>query len=140
MLKVDGQISIPKSELTFTFARSPGPGGQNVNKVNTKAVLRWNVVASDSLPPGVKQRFRTAFANRISQTGDLVLASHEYRDQSRNIAQCLEKLRTMILKIASAPKRRVVTRPTAGAKRRRLSDKKRQGEKKQSRHRGSADE
>src|SRR5690348_4094343 len=97
MLDVNDRIHIPDDEFHWAFARSGGPGGQNVNKVASKAVLHWNVAASPSLPPDVKERFRAQQHRRINAEGELVLSSERYRDQPRNVEDCLEKLRSMIV-------------------------------------------
>ena len=86
MLDVNDRISIPLRELEFEFSRSGGPGGQNVNKTNTRASLRWNVTATHSLPHSVKERFRKKYNRRISQKGDFVLHSQRFRDQGKNVA------------------------------------------------------
>lgn len=128
------------SEFEFTYSRSPGPGGQNVNKVNSKAQLKWDVSQTNSLPPEVLLRFKTKFANRINREGALVLASHRFRDQARNVDDCLEKLQEMILQAVAVPRTRHATRPTKGSVRRRLGTKKLQSEKKQSRRQSSSDD
>ncbi|MBI5759118.1 MAG: aminoacyl-tRNA hydrolase [Planctomycetales bacterium] len=134
---IAGRIRVPLEEFEFSFARSGGPGGQNVNKVNSKAVLRWPVVASPSLSPEVRERFVKRFANRITTDGDLVMNSQEHRDQPSNVAECLEKLRQMLLAVATIPKPRRATKPTRGSKQRRRKDKQIQSRKKESR-RGTA--
>ncbi|MBN2022175.1 MAG: aminoacyl-tRNA hydrolase [Pirellulales bacterium] len=133
MLIVNARLKIPLAEFTFTFARSPGPGGQNVNKVNTKAQLRWAIGRSPSLPETVRQRFLAKHANRVTSQGDLLITSSRYRDAGRNVADCLEKLRAMLAEAAVAPRPRRATRPTAGSVRRRLDAKRRQSEKKRRR-------
>ena len=133
MLRVNHFIEIPETEFEFTFARSGGPGGQNVNKVNSKAVLHWNVEATTRLPPGIRLRFLTKFRNRISKDGALVLHSQKYRDQGRNVADCLDRLREMILSVVAPPVKRRPTKPSRGAKQRRLKDKKEKSDKKRSR-------
>jgi ribosome-associated protein len=135
-LVVNADISIPAAELIFTFARSAGPGGQNVNKVNTKAVLRWRVVDTPSLPPAVRARFLAKYGNRVNADGELVLASDEHREQGRNLTACREKLRTMIAAVLTPPRRRIKTRPSRGAVERRIESKQRQSEKKQGRKGG----
>ena len=125
MLKVNETIRIPLRELRFGFSRSGGPGGQNVNKTNTRASLRWKVRATRNLPKAVQARFCDQYSRRISQGGELVIHSQRFRDQGRNVADCLERLREMILAVLLAPKKRVPTRPTKAAKERRLGTKKR---------------
>ena len=112
MLKITPNIQIPTTELQFTFARSPGPGGQNVNKVNSKAVLKWDVRQSTVLPHAVKTRFLAKFSRRISKAGLLIVTSHRYRDQGRNVADCLAKLREMIDSVLKAPVIRKKTKPS----------------------------
>lgn len=135
MLIVSRRIRIPLREFHFQFARSGGAGGQNVNKVNTKAVLRWAVSRSPSLPADVRDRFLARHGRRITREGELVLASQRFRDQGRNVADCLEKLRQLIEEVAAPPKRRRPTRPTKAAKERRLDEKHRRSERKKRRGR-----
>lgn len=133
MLVVDDRISIPLAEFEFSFARSPGPGGQNVNKVNSKALLKWAIKDSSSLPETVKQRFLTKFSRRISKEGFLIISSSRYRDQARNVDDCTNKLKELILSVAEEPKIRKKRRPSAAAKQRRLNEKKKISERKQGR-------
>ncbi len=137
MLEVTHNLKIPEEELSFTFVRSGGPGGQNVNKVATKAVLRWQVMASASLPEEVRQRFVARYRGRISAEGDLVLTSQRFRDARRNAADCREKLRAMLREAAVPPKRRRATRPTRGSVERRLAAKQRRSQVKRQRQRGA---
>ncbi len=139
-LIVSDQIVIPSGELRFTYARSSGPGGQNVNKVNSKAVLRWNVAESEALPPSVRARFLRRFANRIDQQGELLLDGQRHREQGRNARDCLEKLKAMVLSVAAPPPVRKATRPPASARRKRLEGKRIQSDRKQSRRPPSATE
>src|SRR2546430_6796725 len=121
MLIVNDKIQIPDEELRFTFARSGGPGGQNVNKVASKAVLRWDLGANGTVPPEVKDRLRALQRNRITVEGELVIQAQNYRDQERNKMECLERMREMLLQAASLPKKRRPSRPTRGSKERRLN-------------------
>ena len=140
MLVVTPTLQIPLRELNFTFARSAGPGGQNVNKVNTKATLKWDVVASPSLPEDVRRRFLQKYSRRISKVGTLVLVSQRFRDQGRNVADCLEKLRQLLAEVAVAPTPRKKTKPSRAARQRRLADKRATSDKKQRRRRVTGDE
>jgi ribosome-associated protein len=127
------EISIPQEELHFTFARSSGAGGQNVNKVNSKAVLRWYPAASVVMGEAAKGRFMARFGSKLAADGAMVLMSDRFRDQGRNVADCLEKLKEMIASVLKPPKVRRATKPTFGSKQRRLKAKKEASEKKQSR-------
>ncbi|MEM6798682.1 MAG: alternative ribosome rescue aminoacyl-tRNA hydrolase ArfB [Planctomycetota bacterium] len=138
-LIVNGQITIPAAELRFSFARSSGPGGQNVNKVNTKARLRWDVANTTALPPAILTRFRERHATRLNEEGELVLASDRYREQARNTRDCLEKLRAMILSVVTPPNRRKRTRVPRGAVEARLKSKRNRSQRKQSRRPPSLD-
>jgi ribosome-associated protein len=133
MLAVNSRIRVPASELKFTFVRSSGPGGQNVNKVASKASLRWNVAASEALPEDARTRFLERYAGRITATGDVLITSQRYRDQGRNVADALEKLRAMIASVARPPKSRKPTRPSRAAAARRLQTKRAHSKKKQAR-------
>ncbi len=133
MLVVNSRLKIPLREFQFTFARSSGPGGQNVNKLNTKALLRWPVVASPTLPEAVRRRLMEKHRRRVTGDGDLLITSQRFRDAGRNVADCLEKLRTMLAEAAVVPKRRRPTKPTRASRRRRLEAKSRQSQKKQQR-------
>jgi ribosome-associated protein len=126
-------FEVPLREFEFTFARSSGPGGQNVNKVNSKAVLRWNVTTTPSLPPSVRARFLGAFASRLTSTGELVLTSDRFRDQGKNVDDCLAKVQAMILEVGTPPKIRRKTKPSHGSKKRREKSKSAHSEKKQGR-------
>jgi ribosome-associated protein len=136
VLVVTPHLAIPLAEIEFTYSRSSGPGGQNVNKVNSKATLRWPALSSPSLPPAIRQRFLGRFGRRLTAEGELVIASQRHRDASRNMADCLEKLREMLAAVAEAPKIRRPTRPTRGSIRRRLEQKQHRSDKKQSRRMG----
>ncbi len=133
MLEISDRICIPDEEFSWSFVRSGGPGGQNVNKVASKAVLRWNVVASPSLPDDIKNRLQKQQQSRITNDGDLLLTSQRYRDQERNRFDCLDKLAEMIRAATVVPKKRRKTKPSRGAHERRLAAKKRRSALKSSR-------
>jgi ribosome-associated protein len=132
-------VTIPEDELTWTFARSGGPGGQNVNKVSSKAILRWNLAANTSLPADVKQRLHALQRRRITTEGDLLVQGQRFRDQGDNVADCREKLREMVLQALHPPKPRRPTKPSRGAKLRRLAAKKQQSQRKAGRRPPSAE-
>jgi ribosome-associated protein len=123
MLEIDALLHIPDAELSWRFVRSGGPGGQNVNKVASKAVLYWALAANRSVPDAVKARLRTQQRRRISAAGILVLSSQRFRDQDRNRQDCLAKLREMLVQAARVPKARRATRPTRGSQEARLRAK-----------------
>jgi len=131
MLVINARLKIPLREFRFSFARSSGPGGQNVNKVSSKATLRWPVLESPSLPDSVRRRFLAKYRRRVTAEGELVITSQRFRDAGRNVADCLEKLRTMLAESAVTPKPRKPTKPTRASVRRRLQAKQRQSRKKQ---------
>lgn len=110
-------------ELQFSFSRSSGPGGQNVNKTNTKAILHWSVKDSLFLDAESKHRFMSLFKNRINIAGMLVLTCDEYRDQKRNMDTCLNKLKNMIFIARAKPKKRYATKPTKNSQIRRQNEK-----------------
>ena len=140
MLTITPTLTIPDDDLRFKFSRSGGPGGQNVNKVSSKAMLHFSVRNSPSLPPGVRARFVEKFGSRLTKDGDVVITSQESRDQPKNIESCLEKLRLMILEVLHPPKKRRATKPSKGSQRRRVEAKKRRSQVKAGRKGGFRDD
>jgi ribosome-associated protein len=132
-LEITPTLKIPAAELRLSFARSSGPGGQNVNKVSSKAILHFDVQRSASLPPDVRERFLAQFPSRVTTAGEVVIHSEEFRDQPKNIEACYDKLRAMIQSVLRPPKKRRATRPTKGSKVRRLNEKKSRSQIKQGR-------
>jgi len=140
MLIVAPHLRIPLAEFEFTFSRSGGPGGQNVNKVNSKALLRWRVTSSRSLPEPVRRRLVALYPRRVSADGCLSIASQRFRDAGRNAADCLEKLRGMLAEAAKPVRPRKATRRTRTSIERRLETKRHQSRKKRHRRPGSGEE
>jgi ribosome-associated protein len=135
LLRVTPQITIPGRELDFSFVRSSGPGGQNVNKVASKAVLRWNVLQSGAISDEVRARLLARERRRINERGELILTSQRYRDQPKNIDDCLAKMRAIVTVAARRPRARKKTKPTKASREARLSQKRAIADKKQARRR-----
>jgi ribosome-associated protein len=135
MLVVNQQIQIPHDEFSFSYVRSSGPGGQNVNKVASRAILRWNVAGSRSLNPSIRDRFVARYTSRLTIAGELIVSSQRFRDQKRNVDDCLEKLKAMLLAVARAPAVRRPTRPGKAARTRRLDAKRKRSQTKRGRRR-----
>jgi ribosome-associated protein len=130
---------IPPSELEFTYARSSGPGGQNVNKTSSKAILRWSLVDSEWVPDDVRERFKATFASRLTSEGDVVIHSDESRDRTTNERACIEKLQDMLEKVWTPPKKRVKTKPSRSSQRKRVETKRQRSDVKKGRQRVKID-
>lgn len=128
MLYITDTIALQDWELSETFMRASGPGGQNVNKVSSAVELRFEAASSPSLSQPVKNRLRRLAGRRWTSEGALVLQCDETRSQARNRDLVRERLKELIEKALTPPKRRIATRPTLGSKKRRLKAKKVRGE------------
>src|SRR5258708_6211782 len=138
-MDITDTLHIPETELRFTFARSGGPGGQNVNKVSSKAIMHWDFAANTTISPDVKDRLRRHHGKRLTTEGLLVIQGQRFRDQAKNIEDCRAKLREMILEALTPPKVRRPTRPSRGSKLRRLDAKRRQAQRKAGRQTPAGD-
>ena len=124
MIRITDTIAIDERELEEQFVRAAGPGGQNVNKLSTAVQLRFDVRCSPSLPNDVRARVQQLAGRRLTQEGVLVITAQRHRTQERNRQDARERLVDLIRRAALPPTRRRPTKPTAGAKRRRLEAKK----------------
>jgi ribosome-associated protein len=127
MLRITDQIVIDERELEEQFVRSSGPGGQNVNKLETAVQLRFDVRHSPSLPHDVCLRLERLAGQRLTKDGVLVIIAQRHRTQERNRQDARDRLIELVQRAAVAPKRRRPTKPTAGSRKRRLESKKRRG-------------
>lgn len=128
MLRVTAAVSIADWELTESFTRASGPGGQNVNKVSTAVELRFEAARSPNLPDDAKARLRRLAGRRWTEEGALIIRAEAHRSQSRNREDARERLAELIRKALERPRRRIATKPTLGSKRRRLAAKTQRGE------------
>ncbi|HEV2000137.1 MAG TPA: alternative ribosome rescue aminoacyl-tRNA hydrolase ArfB [Xanthobacteraceae bacterium] len=127
MIRVTERIQLHEHELEEHFIRASGPGGQNVNKLSTAVQLRFDVRRSPALPPEVRARLAVLAGRRLSGAGVLVITAQNHRTQEANRREARARLFDLIRRAAVAPKKRRPTRPTVGAKRRRLDSKTRRG-------------
>jgi ribosome-associated protein len=131
-------VMVPDEALRFSFVQSGGPGGQNVNKRATKAELRIRL-ADLPLEPDAIERLAESAGRRLTEGGELLITSEEHRSQARNRAECLDRLRELVVRAQVRPRRRRRTRPTRGSVERRIKEKKQTGERKRTRRSGGED-
>jgi ribosome-associated protein len=123
------RLRVRADDLHWQFARSGGPGGQNVNKVATKALLRWDPHASQ-LPIDILMRLRRLAGSYLTQEGEILISSQRHRNQKMNMEDCRDKLRQLLLAAVQRPKTRKKTKPSRASQERRLAHKREQSQRK----------
>ena len=127
MIPITPDIEIEERELQFHFIRASGPGGQNVNKVATAVELRFDVLASPSLPSPVRLRLLRIAGSRVNREGVLVISASRYRTQEANRKDAIERLSALIIQATRIPRPRRATKPSAAARHERLNSKRKRG-------------
>ncbi|HTI95001.1 MAG TPA: alternative ribosome rescue aminoacyl-tRNA hydrolase ArfB [Rudaea sp.] len=133
MLEVTATLRIPDSELSESFVRASGPGGQNVNKVASAVELRFDVAHSPSLPEPLRARLLARRDRRLTADGMLVIQASRFRDQAKNREDARTRLAEIVRASLHVPKKRVATKPTRASKERRITAKKKRAQHKQAR-------
>jgi ribosome-associated protein len=139
-LRVSRGLEIPASELQEAASRSSGPGGQHVNKTNTRVTLRWNIEASEALSDRQRERLLSRLAHRLTGTSDLIVHADQARSRTRNRERALERLAGIVREGLAVARTRVATKVSKGARKRRVEQKRRRAGVKSQRRRPSRDD
>lgn len=138
-LRINGRLVIPEDELEVSYARSGGPGGQNVNKVETKVLLSFSIAESRAFGERRRELLMERLSSRLTKDGRLLMTSSATRERARNEEDVRQRMAEVLAEALRTPKARKKTKPTKGSKRRRLEQKKRRGETKRLRGRVRGD-
>lgn len=141
MIIITPHLTLDESELTITYICSPGPGGQNVNKVATSAQLRFNIQSSPSLSDETRIRLLNKLKDKLTREGDIIIKASRFRSQERNKQDAIDRLVALLKSAMHVPKKRKKTKPTRASTERRLSEKKLHGKNKSLRgNKGSSED
>ena len=124
MLKITSSLVIPISEIKFIFTTSPGPGGQNVNKVATAVQLRFNLLESSSIPENIRKRLLIELSKKITKQGEIIIKAARFRTQERNKQDAIKRFIDLLKRAATPPKKRFKTKPPFASIQKRLKNKK----------------
>ena len=132
-LRISPRLELPAAEFSLRFSRSSGPGGQNVNKVETRVELRFAICASKTLSEAQKERLLSQLASRLTRRGELIVAAENHRERGRNLEQARLRMAEILAGALQVPRVRKASKPTHGSKKRRLEAKRQRSERKRER-------
>jgi ribosome-associated protein len=132
-IHITREVALTAGEVSMEYARASGPGGQHVNKTETRVTLRFRLSDSPSIPDELRQRLMARLRSRLTQSGEILVSCGRHRVRSQNIAEAWERLEALLQHAALVPRARKRTRPSRASKARRLEDKRRTSVKKQKR-------